>query len=259
MAYRRGSQRRSDPARVLFGLAAIASGVVIAVWPDYKAFEQLQYVLSAANGPAFVYATATAQIAGGTALLFPRTAKMGAVVLGAVYLVFAAFVVPRIVLKPLVYDRWGNFFEPFSLAVGAAMVYARSSAAFARAGRILFGLCVLSFGLEQAFYLDATASLVPRWIPPSPTFWAIATTVCFGLAAFALLPNLQALLAARLVALMIGLFGVLVWVPAALAKPRSRFTWSELTETFAIAGAAWIVAGVLGESRPPARSRSTIR
>ena len=45
-------------------------------------------------------------------------------------------------------------------------------------------------------------------------FWAILTTVAFGLAAIAILINWQARLAMRLMALTLGLFGVLVWVIA---------------------------------------------
>jgi hypothetical protein len=76
-------------------------------------------------------------------------------------------------------------------------------------------------------------------------FWAIFTTVLFGLAAVALLADRMALPASRLLALMILLFGLLVWVPELLANARSHNNWSETAETFAIAGVAWIVAELL--------------
>ena len=80
-------------------------------------------------------------------------------------------------------------------------------------------------------------------------FWAVSTTAFFALAAVALLTNRLALLAARLLTLMLVLFGLLVWVPLVLSDPHSHSNWSEITETFAIAGAAWILADVLG-ARP---------
>jgi len=43
--------------------------------------------------------------------------------------------------------------------------------------------------------------------------WAILTTIAFALAAVATLINRQARLAIRLMALMLALFGVLVWIP----------------------------------------------
>jgi hypothetical protein len=44
-------------------------------------------------------------------------------------------------------------------------------------------------------------------------------------------------------------FGLIVWIPLVLSDPHSHTNWSETTETFAIAGAAWILASLLGESR----------
>ena len=96
-----------------------------------------------------------------------------------------------------------------------------------RIDRILLGICSASFTLEQAFYLGATAKLVSKWLPPSQMFWAVATTVLFALAAVALLTNRMALLATRLLTMMLVIFGVLVWVPALLSGPHNHANWSE--------------------------------
>jgi hypothetical protein len=244
----------SNLGRHVFGVAALGFGLITLAWHDYNF--QLLYIWNAPDGRVLVYAAAAAQIFGGAAIQFRRTAKTGAVVLGAVYLVFALLCVPRIVATPQTYDRWGNFFEQFSLVTGAAIVYARLSSAWApetlhRIGRILLGICTASFALEQAIYLDATATLVPKWLPPSQTFWAVTTTVAFALAAVALLTNRMALLATRLLTMMIVIFGLLVWVPLLLSDPHNHTNWGETAETFAIAGAAWILADLLGEYRLP--------
>jgi hypothetical protein len=73
-------------------------------------------------------------------------------------------------------------------------------------------------------------------------FWAILTTVAFGLAAIAILMNRQARLAMRLMTLMLALFGVMVWVPRLIAHPKAHFNWSECALTFLVTGAAWVVA-----------------
>ena len=237
----------------------MAFGLITLVWPDYKAWDQLRPLLNGAVGPVFVYASAAAWISGGTALQFRRTARMGAVVVGAVYLVFALLCVPRIIAMPQIYNSWGNFFEQFSLVTGAAIVYARFSPAWAsemgnRIGCMLVGICAASFALEQAFYPGPTASLVPTWLPPSQMFWAITTTVAFALAAVALLTNRLALLASRLLTMMIVVFGIFVWIPIVLSKPQSHANWSETAETFAIAGAAWLLADLLGEQSGRNRS-----
>ena len=232
----------SNLGRHVFGVAALAFGLITLAWHDYNDVHQLRYV---------VYAAAVAQIFGGAAIQFRRTTKAGAAILVAAYLVFVLLCLPGIVAAPKIYNSWGNFFEQFSLLTGAAIVYAHLLSACSpetlnRIGRILLGLCTVSFALEQAFYLPATANFVPKWIPPSPMFWAVATTVLFALAAVALLANQMALLASRLLTIMLVLFGLLVWVPLLISAPHSHANWSETAETFAIAGATWILADLLG-------------
>src|SRR6266849_1107942 len=235
----------SNLGRHVFGVAAVAFGLIILVWHDYNGLHQPRYL---------VHAAAAALILGGAAIQFLRTAKTGAVVLGAVYLVFALQCVPGIVAAPRIYNSWGNFFEQFSLVAGAAIVFALLSSAWSREtlnriGCILLGVCAASFTLEQAVYLHATASLVPKWLPPSQMFWAVTTTVLFALAAVALLTNRRALLATRLLTMMLVIFGPIVWVPLLLSDPRNHTNWSETVETFAIAGTTWILAYLLGEYR----------
>jgi hypothetical protein len=233
---------RSNLGRHVFGVATLGSGVVALAWHDYNGWHQPRYLVDAA---------AVVMILGGAAVQFRLTAKAVAAVLGAVYLVFALQCVPAIVSTPKIYNSWGDFFEQFSLFTGAAIAYAGLSSAWSRetvqrVGRIFLGMCSASFALEQAFYLQPTVSLVPKWIPPDQMFWAVATTIFFALAAVALLTNRMALLAARLLTLMLVMFGLIVWVPLVIAGPRSHTNWSEITETFAIAGAAWILADLLG-------------
>jgi hypothetical protein len=236
----------SNLGRHVFGVAALALGLITLAWHNYNGSHQLR---------SLVYAAAAAEIFGGAAIQFRRTAKTGAAILSVAYLVFAILCVPGIVAKPQIYNSWGNFFEQFSLLTGAGIAYARLTSAWSREtlpriGRILLAICVASFTLEQAIYLDATADLVPKWIPPSQMFWAITTTVFFALAAVALLANRMSLLATRLLTLMLVIFGLLVWIPLLLSAPHSHTNWSENAETFAIAGTAWILADLLGEYRP---------
>ena len=243
----------SNLGRRVFGAAAFAIGLITLAWHEYNGWHQPSFL---------VYAAAADLIFGGAAIQFRRTAKAGALILGAVYLAFALRCVTQIVAAPKIYNSWGNFFEQFSLVTGAAIVYARLSSAWSREtlnriGRILLGICTASFTLEQAFYLHATASLVPKWLPPSQMFWAVTTTVLFALAAVALLTNRMALLAARLLTMMLVLFGLIVWVPLVLSDPHSHTNWSEIAETFAIAGTAWILVDLLGEVRASGRNNKS--
>jgi uncharacterized membrane protein YphA (DoxX/SURF4 family) len=236
--------------RYAFGLAAISYGIVAFVWDNYDALGDVPH-----HG-ILTYIVATIEILGGLAVLWPRTARAGAVAIGAIYLAFALLGVPLIFQHPVVYNNFGNFFEQFSYVSGAMILYACAGAIapartskLARFGYYSFGICVVSFTLEQVFYLRETANLVPKWIPPGQMFWAIATTAAFALAAIALLTGFMALLAARLTVAMIVGFGVFVWLPTLIADPHSFQNWSETADNFAIAASTWVVADYLGRRR----------
>jgi hypothetical protein len=250
---------RYDIGRHVFGASALAFGLVTLVWPE--SYDWLQpHLWNVRDGRVFAYVVSAAQIIGGAALQFRRTCRAGAAALGAVYLIFVALCVPRIVAKPQTYDSWGNFFEQFSLASGAALAYARPSSVGAsqtlqRIGRILLGMCSASFAIEQAVHLDATATLVPKWLPPTQIFWAVVTTILFLLAAASLLANRLALLATRLLTTMLLILCTLVWLPLLFSDPHAHTNWTETFESFGIAGAAWILADLLGERRRTHRPR----
>ena len=177
--------------RHVYGLAAIAFGVIALVWHDFNGWQQAQPLESVPHVVVFLlYFAAALEVLGGMATQWQKTASVGAIALGAVYLMFALLWVPRIVAGPAAYDPWGNFFEQFSLVSGAIIVYAsfeqrdaQQAMRIARIGYLAFAICVISFMLEQVFYLPMTASAVPKWIPPGQMFWAVATTIFFALAA----------------------------------------------------------------------------
>ena len=92
-------------------------------------------------------------------------------------------------------------------------------------------------------------------------FWAVITTIAFGLAAVSLLSGFMALLAARLLTAMIALFGVVVWLPLLIAHPHDHSSWAGNAQNALIGGAAWIVADLLARraryAQPRRRERST--
>ena len=236
--------------RHVYGLAAVGFAVITLIWREFNGWQQ-----NVPHGAVFVYLAVAIELFGGLAIQWPRTARAGAIALGLLYLSFALSWVPRIAKEPLVYDRWGNFFEQFSIASGALIVYAWASrgdseraARIARIGYVCFGICVISFTLEQLFYLSGTATYVPKWIPPGQMFWAITTTIALGLAAIALLSGRVALLASRLLTVMLASFGLLVWLPVPFADPHKLFNWAGNAQNWAITGAAWIVADFLSQN-----------
>lgn len=245
--------------RYVYGAAAIAFGVITLVWHDFNGWQQIRPLGNVPHREILVYLAVAIELFGGITILWSRTARAGALVLGAIYLIFALLWVPYIVATPRVYDRWGNFFEQFSIVSGALVVYGLASqsdaaraARLVRIGYICFGICVISFTLEQLVYLSGTAAFVPKWIPPGQIFWAITTTIALSLAAIALLSGRSAVLASRLLTVMLIGFGLLVWLPRPFADPHQLINWAGNAQNLAITGAAWIVADFLSQNRPAA-------
>jgi uncharacterized membrane protein YphA (DoxX/SURF4 family) len=245
---------RTYLGRQVYGLAAILFGIITLVWQDFNTWQQIRALGNVPHREILIYIAAATEIFGGLAIQWTRTARAAALALGSLYLIFALLWVPHIVAEPRVFDRWGNFFEQFSLVSGALIVYGSFSqrdsqrpSTAARLGYIFFGICVVSFTLEQLVYLSGTASFVPKWIPPGQMFWAIVTTIAFALAAIALISGRSALLAARLTTAMLIGFGLLVWLPAPFADAHKMINWAGNAQNWAITGAAWIVADFISQ------------
>lgn len=231
--------------RVVFGVSAVLFGVIGLMWHDADTWQGLPYFKQSFVADVL----AVAQIAGGIGMFFPWAVRWASIVLGAVYAILTLGCVPSIVAHPNVYGSYVLFFEILALVCGAFAAYAPAAA------RIGMGVCTVSFALAQVAYLKFTASLVPAWILPNQMFWAIATTIAFALAAIAILVNVQARLALRLMTLMLALFGLLVWVPAIVTHPEMHGNWSEFALNYLITGAAWLVAECTGLPRDfPRRS-----
>jgi len=235
--------------RIVFGASAVLFGVIALMWHDPDTWQNLWHIWNLPFGNIVGGCLMAALIAGGIGMVYSRTARLASVVLGVVYLCFSLACIPDIIAASNIYDRYGgSFFLFFSLLCGAIALYAATetnaarAAVFGRLARLGLGVCAISFMLGQALLLRDTAQLVPNWIPPNQMFWAILTTIAFGLAALAILINRWARLATRLMILMLVLFGVLVWVPHLVAHPKAHFNWSECALTFLVTGAAWMVA-----------------
>ena len=228
-------------ARFLFGTSTVVFGVVQLISPESEVWQAL-HSISPLFAAIIAWCVAIALIAGGIGMLLPGATRAAAIDLGVVYLLFSFANVPGMIATPADPVLYVNFFEMFSLVCGATAVF--GSPTLRRAARIGMGICAVSFAWAQIVYFQYTASLVPTWIPPNQAFWTILTTIAFALAALAILIDCQARLAALLMALMIALFGVLVWVPHILVQPRTLSNWNEIASNYLMAAAAWLVAAI---------------
>lgn len=240
----------------VYGLAGIALGAIGLVRGDFNAPwhavpPEFLAPTSAAHAP-LAYAAALLFVIGGLAMQVRRTAAGGALVLAALFAVFALLWGYRATQYPGIFGIWLGVAEESALVIGGAvaainLLHGETHPRRAQVGRLAFGLCLLVFGAAHLIYVNETAAMVPAWLPRQD-LWAQATGIADILAGLAFLSGISALLAARLVTLMFAAFGVLVWAPK-LAGPPDHLAWAGTAITFALAGAAWVLAESIAAAR----------
>lgn len=236
-------------AAIYLGLVGLVSGDFAVGWQHVGPNVPLRVPLA--------YLAAVVELGAGIALLVPRSARIGAVTLTIVYSVFTLLWVPKAVVDVFQreYDATGNVFEEFAMVCGGLVLCAvllPAGSAIARRENLIaqfLGFCSLSFGIVHIVdTMPGIASWIPKWLPPGPLFWAYVTTICFFLAAAALLTGIMAPLAARLLTAEIVGFQLLVWIPKLIAGPRQHFNWAGNGINLAIAAGAWVVADSLSRA-----------
>jgi uncharacterized membrane protein len=246
--------RSQQLARIAFALGMMSVGVLALVY-GYA-------VLVAQPLPAWFlwpkglgYVSGIVMLATGAGLLFERTARLSTCILLPFMAIWLLSRLPVPVADPLREISWFLVGEIAVPTAAALVLFARH--AELRAGskletitrrhavpiaRILVGLSVTTFGLSHFFEFAArTVSLVPSWLP-FPTAWAELAGAAQIAAGLGVLFSIYPRWAARAEAAMLGLFTLLVWVPAVVTKPALHSNWVEFLFSGALAGATWVVA-----------------
>jgi uncharacterized membrane protein YphA (DoxX/SURF4 family) len=245
--------------RHVFGVGAILLGASGLVWGEFATnWHPMQDWMPFQT--ALAYLAATAFLVGGLAVLWRRTAGVGLLVLAGVYLFGTMLWLPRVINYPQLFGVWSGSAEHFAPFVAALMAYAaagrRWPAPAMLAARVVFGLCIASFGIAHFTAVPQTAGMVPGWLPLGGRFWALATGWAMLLAGLALVSGILAPLAAWLLTALLMSFAVFVWLPRIFSAPNEHNPWAGTGITLAAAGAAWMVAEVLArrhvENRGPA-------
>jgi uncharacterized membrane protein len=116
-----------------------------------------------------------------------------------------------------------------------------------RVARYIFALALPMMGFSHFAYLKYTASMIPGWIPFHVGF-VYLTGAAHIAAGLGLLFGVVPRLAATAEAAMITIFALFANTAGVLAQPGSQDQWIELLVAFAMAGAAWAVAGSLADA-----------
>ncbi len=240
----------------VYGLGIMALAVVCLALGDFLPGQPVPKGLPART--ALAHAAGIFMLVAGVAIVWRRTTALGAATLTAYYTLLVVILMDgRVALAHYrEFIAYSNAAEQLSIAAAGLIVYANSARIEAnlverltRAGQLAFGVCALLFGGAHFFYMNLTAPLVPRWLPPTQLFWGYATGVAFIAAGLAILSGVQARLAAILTTVMLAIFTLLVHGPMLLGDPFNHGIWTENATNLAIMGAAWVVADSLALPR----------
>jgi uncharacterized membrane protein YphA (DoxX/SURF4 family) len=245
----------------VYGLGVMASGMVCLVWGDFVLGQPVPKHFPART--ALAYAAGAFLLIAGAAVEWRRTAAWAAAALTAYYALIVVILMNGHLLLThyAEYVTYSGIAEQLGITAGALIIYATNAnldnqidaalaARLRRLGQLAFGVCALLFGGAHFVYMDFTAPLIPKWLPPTQEFWGYATGIGFIAAGVAILTGVQARLAAILLTAMLASFTLLVHVPMLQAGPTSRMNWTELAVNLALVGAAWVVADSLAPGAP---------
>ena len=244
-----------------YGLGTALTGILDIAWSAFDASHQPIQSL----GKNFPGQHLLADIAGvwlvaaGLAVLWRRSARIGAAASAIAYLIFAALWLPRYSAGIHAYG-WrfavivGVSFglaQQLMLVAPAAIIYVSTASPDPRlqkraviAGRWMLGLPPVIFGLFHLTSIRVFASIVPHWMSFG-VFWAVLTGIAFLLAGSAICLGIMDVPAARLLALMLLLFELLVEIPPIFIRSHNQPTWGAAVYNLAAIGACLIFAEFL--------------
>jgi uncharacterized membrane protein YphA (DoxX/SURF4 family) len=241
----------------IYGLGVVVLGLTGLVWGDFAVVWQPD---TAPGQSTLGYVLPILPLLVGLAMQWHRTVYVSALVLVGLYALGEIFLdAPRGFAHPSVFVAWYGVFEHLALAAAAVVICAYSAPLepatverVSKISRLIFGLCLIYFGLAHHFYLANTVSMVPAWLPPGQTFWAYATAAGHVAAGIALISGICARPAAILLAAMFTVFAILVHAPRIASDPHTHMNWAENAVNFALIGSAWVIAASIPAAKTTA-------
>ena len=250
-----------------YGLGTALTGILDIAWGDFDASHQPIQTLGK-NFPGqhlLAYVAGAWLVAAGLAILWRRSARMGAAACAIAYLIFVALWLPRYYtaihalgwrIDVLLGVSFG-LGQQLMLIAPAALVYVSNVSNFSSAAtdsllqaratiaaRWMLGLPPIFFGLLHLVGIRVFATIVPHWMSFG-YFWAGLTGIAFFLAGCAICSGIMDLMAARLLALMLLLFEGFVEIPPIFIRLHDQRTWGAAVYNVAAIGACWIFAEFL--------------
>jgi len=243
-----------------YGMGTVLAGILNIAWRAFDASHQPINSLGNVPGQNILACVVGVWlIAAGVAVLWRRSARFGAAASAAVYLVFAVLWLCRYYAGihalgwriNVIFGVSFGLAQQLMLVAPATIIYvfvtATNSPLQSRAtiaARWMLGVPPIVFGLLHLMGIQVFAKIVPHWIPFG-SFWVALTGVAFLLAGFAICSGKRDVMAARLLALMLLLFEVLVEIPPIFVRLHNQATWGGAVYNLPAIGACWIFAEFL--------------
>lgn len=244
-----------------YGVGTALTGVLDLVWRDFDTSHQpIQALGKDVPGQHLLaWLAGAALLAAGLAVLWRRTAKVGAAACGVLYSIFVALGLIRDYEAihavgwrlDAVFGVSFGIGQELMLVAPAVIAYAFTSPDESRlqhraavSARWMLGLPPVLFGLAHLIGIRFFATIVPEWMHFG-VFWAASTGIAFILAGLAICSGIKDILAARLLALMLLLFEGLVEIPPVFTRFHNQGTWGAAVYNLGAVGACWLFAEIL--------------
>ncbi len=249
--------RNQQPGLTLFAVGMVGLGILALVYGDFAlVWQPVAAWVPGRTGLA--YASGVLMLVCGAGLLFSATVKWSVRILFPYLIVWTLLKVPALVVAPQIEGVWLGLGELVMLLAGGWTLFAvyaelpeGSVLKFARGekgiriARILFAIWVIPVGLSHLFYVEATVSFIPAWIP-FKTFFAYLTGIGHMTSGVGVLFGILPRVAAWAEAGMLSVITLLVWAPAIFAAPKTRMPWTAFFISWAITAAVFVVAANVG-------------
>lgn len=258
--------------RLIYALAIAALGIENLVCAWFRAFDKsvfpgqnvIPVLPFVAEHTWLVYLTGFAMLAAGICIAANVLARQSALFLGTVLLLFVIFLEST---RWFAYGSRTTFFETLALSAAAfilaGLLPSRErdrpepvSSRLITAGRLLFAISCVFFGIDHLLFIRFIAVLVPAWLPWH-LFWAYFTGIAFIAAGLSIATKWMGYWAAFLLGWMFLLWFVGLHLPRSLGlsaasgpgAPHNPAEWSSAFIALAMCGGSWMCAQACFKSR----------
>ena len=237
--------------RILFGISIVAFGIEQFIFSNF--ISGLILPPAWLSGHIFiVYLVAAFFVVTGISIVGGLKSQVAAYVLTIFwFLCMVSMQMPALIAKPANGGFWTTVFEVLAICGSALLVAGMSpgeqsqrSKKAIMLGRIFYGISLSVFGVLHFVFVVYVAYVQPGWIPRH-VFWAYFTGVAHIAAGLSIVTKVLARLASILLAIMFGLWVLILHLPRSLHDLHNQGEWNSGIIALAMCAGALLVYGSL--------------